>query len=541
MLQAHLVEAHLIGWCSPSVLRLSPFLRSLEAQASRDPNPSHSLHTLLALATLPCPSYSELLVAGMALEVLVGQHPVPLFNVSTVFLAPYCPCMAFLPLPALLVLLRVCQLADLPQPTVQALSACLAQRYASLPPAQFEAEIATPCPHWAALARDWWSARFGPRQPGSSAAVPDPPDWEPPPMCHCCSAHTSPLQVSGDLPPSLTLGLAQGAPAAEYFARGRLPPGASQPPTPCLLALAAAFGHSAWLGKVWPSALQAMVAMAKTLGGSPAAHYSALLALLAKEGRGSAFLTYLCCLQLWSLAHTCPSRHTALAVATVVGALQAHPGDACIALNGCGAVGALTEEQPTAPGLGAALLAGLPTLAAVLLSPCLPAPVTCNAAIWLSCGKVGSQPALLAGLLAAGTGAVPRLVELLQWHHMPQAQLRALRALFTLCSSAALAVLDAGALPPLLRLLDSSIARVREHAVMLLGRLADSSEEARTAALAAGVLSPLLRTLQPFATAAFVRYGAEAVASLMPSQRSRHLRWPGRRLRPRCCHVWQHC
>jgi hypothetical protein len=102
------------------------------------------------------------------------DQPLPSHTPSNaVFLAPYCPTLAALPHTVLQALLRVHHLAALPAPTPDFLSACLAQRYASLPPSQFQAEVADSSSHWDGLARGWWTARFGQ------------PSLPPSQLCHC--------------------------------------------------------------------------------------------------------------------------------------------------------------------------------------------------------------------------------------------------------------------------------------------------------------------------------------------------------------------
>jgi importin subunit alpha-1 len=96
-------------------------------------------------------------------------------------------------------------------------------------------------------------------------------------------------------------------------------------------------------------------------------------------------------------------------------------------------------------------------------------------------------------VLAAG--ALPRLVELLALDAHPLVQFEALWALTNIasgCSSNTRAVMDAGAVPPFVRLLASPDPDVKNQAAWALGNVAGDGVALRDAVLAAGALPPLL-------------------------------------------------
>ncbi len=84
----------------------------------------------------PRPSAAAMLAAGAALQPVAEQQPLPVISAAQVFGEAYSPHIAALPLPALLALLQASDLAGLPAPYIDLATACLAQRYASLPRAR---------------------------------------------------------------------------------------------------------------------------------------------------------------------------------------------------------------------------------------------------------------------------------------------------------------------------------------------------------------------------------------------------------------------
>jgi hypothetical protein len=513
------------GWAIPALLRASPTLRSCALHAlmrpQSDAGPLPPVPTAAMAASLALrmsggsgiPTALQLQAAGEALQALVAQHSLPSASPMAIFLQPYSPIIAALPPDILLALLRGCLLCALPDATLNFLLACTAQRYASLPPVQFETEVGGPSPHTAGLVRDWWLACFSPL-----AAPPQPSEDLPhEPLCFCSYLVTFPSSRRPRLP-RVSFGLLPDSPAADFWARG-LDSGAPLPPPSCAAQVGSAFGQAAWVRRHWPTHAAAAACTHRAHAqGSPAAVFSSLVTQLRERGAGDAALAHVFCLKLWATTPECASSQAAPAVAVLVGVLQAHPEDGCIAQSACAAVGLLVNHFPTAPGMGAAQLAALPAVAAVLCAPALPAAASIQAALCLWRVLVKKELHFAARTLAAGL--TPRLVELLQWRGEPRAQLEACRALsLSLRTEQDVeAVMHAGALPPLVSLLDSPEAALRELAVLELASMASVSSAAREEALgAAGVVPPLLRALNPHATSSFVLHATRALSSLVSS------------------------
>ena len=124
------------------------------------------------------------------------------------------------------------------------------------------------------------------------------------------------------------------------------------------------------------------------------------------------------------------------------------------------------------------------------------------------------SPALDATVRA---GVLPRLVELLARDATPRLQLEAAWALTNIAGGTSAnteSVINAGAVPALVRLLDSPDADVREQAVWALGNIAGGSVRTRDVVIAAGVIPPLLRCLAPHSKDSCIRNTAWAISNL---------------------------
>jgi hypothetical protein len=297
----------------------------------------------------PRPSVEALLLAGAALQALLEQQPPPACSPSAIFGPAFAPSLSSLPAPALSALLRVCHFAALPAALTATVTACLAQRYASLPPSALEAEIAGPSPSSAALLRQWWAEHLGPRPAAPTLAA-----W----------LESSQPYGAGSLPP-LALGLSPEAPPEEHWARG-LDCSSSSPNPPPLHAalLALAFGHTAFLQRHFPC-LPAQPRPLQLLQPLEA------VALLLAAPAPSASSAMLACGALWRAAGdslaSLEACATAGATSAALAALTAHWACAATALPACAVLAALLRHQEEVHALPpAAAAAAVATLLAAL-------------------------------------------------------------------------------------------------------------------------------------------------------------------------------
>ena len=484
------------GWACPELLHTSFFLRACALQAVGSeltldegelelPPVSESLMVAALALQLPepRPSATALQEAGVALQALLAQ-PLPACAPAAIFQAPYCSAIAALSPPALVALLLVSDLAALPAPTLTVLTACAAQRYASLPAAAFEAELAAASPRPAGLVRAWWKASF---------ACPELQWWEGkygvPPDCRAWLCTSLPYATSAKLSlPPIAFGLEETSPPEEYWARGLDKSG--QPPPPSYAAmLPLAFGMHEWVQRHQPGLLEALPGL-RSGDDSP----SVSLQVLQIGMQFSDFMHFVCG-GLWFSREHCkvsPGRFDDPAVplqlrSKVLEALQAHQGNAGIVQAACSVLPLLGEQELDCAAVLPPVLAALQAHAgdaAVAGSLCRAVALLASGPGWTAAAAASSTASAVqavAAAVAGGLGGQPRLA------------LHACQALLEVARRGARAA-AAGAAPAVLAALQAhaSNAAVGEAACAALLCLAQWEQQACLQAGAVQVLGEAL-------------------------------------------------
>lgn len=103
------------------------------------------------------------------------------------------------------------------------------------------------------------------------------------------------------------------------------------------------------------------------------------------------------------------------------------------------------------------------------------------------------------------SGALPFLVQMLSFAEMPAVQFEAAWAITNIASTEETkAIVEAGAVPPLVQLLTSTHADVREQSAWCLGNIAGDSTALRDVVLASNAMQPLILNIrQPASTSLF--------------------------------------
>ena len=356
------------GLASPAVLQASYFLRACAQQAlgsttltldddTMPPVPASAMAAALA-QHLPDPcSLPSLLAAGVALHNLLQQLPQPPTpSPAAIFLAPYSPALAALAPAAHIALLLTCDLACLPAPITTLVTASLAQRYASLPRAAFEAECAAPSPRCAALVLRWWAEQLqgAASAPGSSCQLRQAALGSRT-SCRAWATSCMPFApaAAASLPP-VAFGLDASSPPEEHWARGLDHVGGAPPPSHAAL-LALAFGRAEWVQRSQHASLAGHSAWALVRGGSAPACCAALA-----EQAGDAAAALLLCGALWHQLQSTPwaawklqrqqqQQQQVKVLAVVAQAMRAHRGEPGVAWAGFGALCCAGHVQPAAP------------------------------------------------------------------------------------------------------------------------------------------------------------------------------------------------
>ncbi|KAI3464631.1 hypothetical protein Pfo_021294 [Paulownia fortunei] len=119
------------------------------------------------------------------------------------------------------------------------------------------------------------------------------------------------------------------------------------------------------------------------------------------------------------------------------------------------------------------------------------------------------------------SGVVPRLVEFLIRDDCPQLQCEAARVLKNIASGTSEnteIVIDYGAIPAFVKLLESSNLEIREQAAWALGNIAGDSPRCRDIVLNCGALHPLLMLLNEHKKLSFLRIGIWTLSNFLEGE-----------------------